>query len=124
MSGRKNNLSQVEVLTAANGATNQTSSVVDIQFLDNIGIQCNLSGGSSLTGTFNVQVSADHSQDAQGNVIVVGNWITATTASVASGSPAQTYFDMNQLSAPWLKVTWTASSGTGTINMFVTGKML
>lgn len=92
--------------------------------MDNIGIQANLTGGGSMSGTFSVQVSADHAQDTEGNETVAGNWITVVTASVTSGAPLLTYFDLNQLSAPWVRLIYTHSSGAGTVNAFITGKML
>jgi hypothetical protein len=110
-----------------------TSPVTCIQWLDNIGVQFNFSG--SPVGTFQVQVSADYSQDAQGNVTNPGNWAavpltylltgastTATTVPTSVGSPI--YLDLNQLSAPWVRVVYTNASGTGTLNAFITAKQL
>lgn len=99
-----------------------TSSVTTIQYLDNIGVQLNFSG--SPVGTFAIQVSADYKQDANGNVMNAGNWIpvTLSPAPVASGSPGQIYLDLNQLSSPYLRVVYTKTSGTGTLQGYVTGK--
>jgi hypothetical protein len=110
-----------------------TSSAVNIQFMDNVGVQLNFSG--SPVGTFQVQVSADYAFDEIGNVTVEnsGNWTPvtlsyllggtltfATSVPTSQGSPI--YLDLNQLSAPWLRVVYTNSSGSGTLNCFVTGK--
>lgn len=99
-----------------------TSSVMNIQYHDNIGIQLNWTG--SPTGTFAVQVSADHAQDQNGNVTVAGNWIAVTLdpAIAATGGADVAYIDLNQLSAPWMRVVYTKTSGTGTLNGFVTAK--
>lgn len=101
-----------------------TSEVVPITLGDNVGIQLNFTGTPE--GTFEVQVSIDHMQDMNGNVSVAGNWIPLTFSSVpsATGSADEIYLDMNQLSAPWLRVVYTRSAGSGTLNAFVTYKRL
>jgi hypothetical protein len=125
MSGRKNNLLKFQNITNGDMSLSEiASAVTNIQFLDNIGIQLNFSG--SPVGSFEIQVSADYAQDDQGNVQNAGNWIplTFSIAPVASGSADQIYLDMNQLSAPWIRVVYTKDSGTGTLNSFITGKMI
>lgn len=118
---RKNNLLKFQNIT--NGDMSQasiTSAVTSIQFLDNISIQLNFTG--SPVGIAAVQVSADHSQDMFGNVTVAGNWVTVSSASMVGGSPI--YFDLNQLSAPFIRVVYTRTSGSGTLNGFISAKML
>ena len=89
---------------------------------DNIGLQLNWTGAP--VGTFGAQVSNDHAQDAQGNVTVAGNWISLPLNPMiaASGSPDSAYIDLNQLGAAYVRVTYTATSGTGTVDCFVTEK--
>lgn len=134
MSGRKSNLKQFKVVSAGNMAlTSITSPVTAIEQLDNLGVQFNWTG--SPVGTFQVQVSADYAQDTQGNVTNTGNWVavplnyllsgvstSATTVPTSAGSPI--YLDLNQLSAPWMRSVYTKSSGTGSVDMWVTGKMI
>lgn len=122
---RKNNLLRFQNIV--NGDMSQasiTSTVSNIQFLDNIGIQLNFTG--TPTGSFAVQLSIDYAQDDQGNVTNAGNWvpITFTTPPVAAGAPGTIYLDLNQLSAPWIRVVYTKGSSTGTLQGFITGKML
>lgn len=105
-----------------------TSPVTNIQFLDNIGIQINYSG--SPVGKFNVQVSADYAQDSQGNVTNAGNWASISflvfsgsiTDISVPGSTSPIYLDITQISAPWIRVIYTKTSGTGTANVFLTAK--
>ena len=135
MSSRKSNLLKYQNITSGVMTSTAviTSDITSIQFLDNIGLQLNWTG--SPTGTFAVQISLDHAQDAQGNVTVAGNWIsvpvaylsagsviTAVTIPTSVGSPV--YVDLNQLSAPYIKVVYTNVSGTGTLNGYITGKMV
>lgn len=127
----KNTLLSYEILTGANAAGNLVSAVTNIQRLDNVGIQVHVASGTP-TGTVQVQISADYEQDTEGNVLVVGNWInlkqpdntTLVAQVITAGSPAQTYFDLTQLSCPWIRITYTASSGSGTLNAFITAKAL
>ena len=121
---RKNTLLKFQIITNGVGAGDLTSTVTNIQHLDNVGIQVNLSGTPTMTGTFKVQVSADHAQDTEGNVSVAGSWSTVVSGGVSSGAPTVTYFDLNQLSSPWIRLIYTHVSGAGTVNAFITAKML
>jgi len=124
MGSTKNVLNKTQVVAAGamTGTSVITSSVVGIAYLDNVGVQLNFTGNP--TGTFQVQVSADYQQDSQGVVTSVGNWVSVTLspAPVASGAANQIYIDMQQLSAPFLRVVYTNASGTGVLNAFVVGK--
>lgn len=101
-----------------------TSSVTNIQFLDNIAYQVNFTG--TPVGTFSVEVSVDHAQDSQGNVTVTGTWnaLTLSPTPAASGAAGSAYIDLNQLSAAYVRIKYTRTSGTGTLNGYITGKML
>lgn len=106
MSGRKNILSKFQLLSSADMSQLSTNSpVTNIQFLDNIAIQCNFTGSPS--GSINIQVSNDYQSDFMGNVIDSGNWITVASAGTAGGSPA--YFDLNQMAAPYIRVNYTST---------------
>lgn len=124
MSGRKNSL--VKYLNIVNGdmSGDLTSSVTNIEFIDNVGLQLNFSG--SPVGIFSVQVSIDYTQDSQGVVSNAGNWISIPLNPIpaATGSANNIYIDLNQLSAPWVRVFYDFTSGTGTLNSLICGKML
>lgn len=131
---RKNNLRLYQSITNGNMASaSLTSAVTNIQWLDNIGIQLNFTG--SPVGDFAVQVSADYAQDDNGNVTNPGNWVpltltylvgstfvSAQSVPTSVGSPI--YLDLNELSCPWIRVVYTKTSGTGTLNAFITAKMI
>lgn len=110
-----------------------TSAVTDIQFLDDIGIQFTWSG--SPVGSFAIQVSADYSQDLNGNVQNAGHWVpltftywngvtfvTDTSVPTSVGSPI--YVDLALLSAPYIRAVYTKASGTGSLTTTITAKML
>lgn len=118
----KNTLLKAQVVTSGDMSGNITSLVTNIQFLDNVGYQFNFTG--TPTGAFAIEVSADYAQNAQGVVTNPGTWIPVTLPSspVASGSAGSIYIDLNQLSACWIRSTYAASSGSGTLNAYITGK--
>ena len=124
MSGRKNALKQFQMITAGAMVGNLVSLVTNIENLDNIGIQANVVSGTP-TGVLAVQISADYNA-VNGVVLNAGNWITLPAASqaITSGSPANTYFDLNQLSSMWIRLIYTATSSSGSLNAFIVGKML
>ena len=124
-SGRKNILRQFKMID--NGDMSQsslTSAPTNIQFLDNVAIQFNFTGAPS--GTFSIEVSADYEQDIGGATINVGNWVPVTlpTPPVASGSAGSVFIDLNQLAAPWVRVKYTKTSGTGSLTAWISAKML
>lgn len=137
MSGRKHVLPTFTTLapTAGNmtGVSTLTTATTDIRFMDDIGYQFDFTG--SPTGTFQVQVSANHIEDTQGNVQVAGTWVpliftywngatfvTSSTIPTSVGTPI--YLDLSLLSAPWIRAQYTNSASTGTLTATVTGKML
>ena len=111
--------------TAVTGTNTYTSSVVEILNLDNVYLQLDITG--TPTGLFSVEVSSNYSQDMEGNVINAGNWVTLTLSpspAVTAGSPTDIGIDCNQLGAPYLRVQYTNSAGSGTITVNVSGKAL
>lgn len=124
MSGRKNTLLKYQTLTSGSMAGNLTSAVTNIQFLDNICMQMNWTTADAV-GTFNVQGSADYAQDDYGNVTTTGNWVSIPAlATAAGGASGNALLDMQQLSFPWIRVTYTRTSGSGTANIFISGKQI
>lgn len=110
------------IFAAVSMATSQTSRVVEIKEQDNIGIQLHWTG--SPVGTFDFQISSDHREDINGNVQVAGNWISLalSPAITATGSGDDAYVDLNQMSALYMRVVYTAVSGTGTLTGIAVGK--
>lgn len=134
MSGRKNNIKQFNTVEAGDmSAASITSAVTDIQFLDDVGIQFTWSG--SPVGDFSIEVSADYSQDYQGNVQNAGHWVpltftywdgtqfvTDTSLPTSAGSPI--YVDLALLSAPYIRSVYNRTSGTGALTTTITAKQI
>lgn len=101
-----------------------TSVATNIEFQDNIGVQFIFTG--TPTGTFQIQISADHAEDSQGVVTTAGNWVDIVLDPIptAAGAPDVIYVDITQISAPWIRVHYTRTSGTGTLTSYITAKSL
>lgn len=121
----KNTLLKFQTITSgAMSTASLTSLVTNIRNLDNIVVQLNFTG--TPTGTFAVQVSADYAQDSLGNVTNTGNWVPLllAPAPIASGAAGQIIISLVELPAPYIRVVYTKTSGTGTLNAFITGKAI
>lgn len=124
----KNELLKMPLFSAAlgnqtmTGTNTLTSPVINLRFLDNLGVQLHFTGTPN--GTFQVQVSGDHEQDPQGVVTVQGTFVPVTLSPVpvAAGAPDDIYIDLNQLSAPWVRVQYVNSSSVGVLSGFATAK--
>jgi hypothetical protein len=127
-----NLLFPVTIFNTVSMTTNQTSLVImnsgntpsalNIFNQDNIGIQLDWTG--SPVGTFAIQISSNRKQDDFGNVTFPGTFVTLplSPAIVATGTPNTAYIDLNQESAHFLQIVYTATSGTGTLTGIVVGK--
>ena len=94
------------------------SPVTSINYTDNAAVQFNFTG--TPVGTFQVQVSLDFNPQFSNP----GNWVplNLSPTPVASGSAGSIIIDCNQLGAPWLRVVYIGTSGSGVLNSFVTAK--
>lgn len=117
-----NLLKPVHIINTQSMASTITSAAVEVKNQDNVGFQMKWIG--TPTGTFAFQVSMDHLEDNEGNIVVAGNWITlpVTPAIAAVGSADTAYVDLNQLSAMYVRIVYTASSGSGTLDAYIAAK--
>lgn len=122
MSSTKRVLEKKQLIIAGDMSASITSPVFICRFLDNVGIQLDWTGTPS--GSFVVQTSTDHEEDNQGNVQVPGTWITIPLSSniSAAGSPDDAKIAINQIDGSYLRLVYTRSGGTGSLNMFINGK--
>lgn len=105
------------------GTSTVTSSVTNIQFLDNVSIQLQWTGTPN--GTFSVQGSLDYAvNEVTGVVQNAGTWIEVTlpTTPIAAGVAGEILIDTAMLSFPWIRIQYTNTSSTGTLNGYISGK--
>jgi hypothetical protein len=98
-------------VSSTNTYTSETFNCADF---DNIGLQVEFVG--TMTGTLVVNCSIDNA-----------NWTSLTfnpALSQPAGSSLTYLIDLNQLPFPYLQLSYTNSSGSGTLAVFVSGKDL
>ena len=113
MSARKNNLVTYTTIDGGDMSGNLTSVATDIRWLDNMVLYLAWTG--TPTGTFKVQVSPDNSTWFDLNVI---------PPPAASGLAGNHRVSLHQLPDPYVRVTYVAASGSGTLTSKIAGKML
>lgn len=114
MSGRKNVLPSFKFWDAADlSQATLTTSSLDITGIDNVRIFMSTTG--TAVGNFDVQTSPD------GNT-----WFSLglSPTPVASGSADSIEIYLNQLPEFRIRLTWTKTSGTGTVTGWLTGKAI
>lgn len=106
-----------QVITSGDMSGNITSAACDIENLVFAYFQMKWTG--TPVGTFSVQVSGDHKETSQGAITVPGTWTTLTInpTPTASGSAADWYIDLNEISVPWVRLVYTFGSSTGSLNV-------
>ncbi len=118
------------VITSGNMAGNLTSLVTIIQKLSMLSYSYSWAGTDPV-GTVAVQVSNDYSIDAQGNVVNSGTWtpiffLDSAGAIVSSfavtGATGNGQVDI-QTGAYAIRTVYTATSGTGSLQAVINGKV-
>ncbi len=119
---RKNVLFPYKLLTNNTMGATVATTPTHIAFLDDIAIQIDFTT-SDAVGTFDVQGSCDYVKGDAENAAVTGNWISMGL-SIASAASADNHILINMatLAFPWIRVVYTRSSGTGVLNVTITGK--
>lgn len=123
MSSGKNILVPFQIVTSGSMAGNLTSAVTDITKIDNVGIQLIFTG--TPTGEFFVDGSLNYSPANNGAKLAnAGDWVAIDlpSSALAAGSASSILLDLNQLSFPNIRVRYVRSSGTGTLNAYISGK--
>lgn len=99
---------------AVSSTNTYTSPTFNAANLDNLGMQVNFVG--TMTGTLSVQCSIDNK-----------NYIPLTfnpMLTQPSGSSLSYLIDLNQLPFPYVQVSYTNSSGSGTLTVYLSAKDL
>lgn len=81
--------------------------------------------GSSPSGTVNVQVSNDYTENVDGSVRNAGTWnnLPLSISPAVSGNTGNGFIDIDAQAGYALRLTYTRISGTGTLQALVTGKV-
>jgi hypothetical protein len=101
------------LMAAGNMSGNLVSNSVETIQFDNLGFQFIWTGNP--TGLFGVDISLDNT-----------NWspLPLSPTLTASGSPGNNYLDLIQTTAKYVRCTYAATSGTGTLKILTDKKMV
>jgi hypothetical protein len=111
-----------QVITAGSmtGTSVITSAITNIRGFDNIAYDIQFTGTPN--GTFQVSVSSSYDPITNPNAIFIP--LTLSPSPVASGAAGQIGIDINQSGFQYIKLTYTNTSSTGTLNAYVSGKAI
>ena len=118
------------VVTNGNMAGNLTSEVTILSNLSMASYGLSWSGTAPV-GAVAVQLSNDYSVNPNGTVNNPGTWNTATLNYLGSqvqsipvtGSPGSGFIDVSDTAAYAIRLVYTATSGTGTLQVVINGKV-
>lgn len=105
-------------------AGNLTSEVTIIQKLSMLSYDISWSGTAPV-GVITIQVSNSYSQNGDGTVRNAGSWTTLSLSSPTnvSGATGNGFIDVDATAAYAMRLVYTRTSGTGTMNVIVSGKV-
>jgi hypothetical protein len=109
----KNIIKPYHLMTDGDMSGNLTSNSVDVTYTDNVGIQLNFTGNP--VGTFAVEGTIDESSWSE---------LSFSSTPSAAGSADTHLLNLNQIPYKKIRVTYTRTSGTGTLNVYVMSKGL
>lgn len=107
-----------KIITAGDMSADVTSSVVEIKGINDLAVQLIFTG--SPTGTFYIQSSVDYGINGAS-----ATWAAVTTSPAtisASGSGSNHLISLEGYSFPWVRVFYDFSSGTGSLDAYISGK--
>lgn len=114
----------ISLLSGADMTGNVTSLGINLISIYAYSIQAVWSGGTAPVGTFTLQGSDDAGDDGSGQgVSQPTNWTTITGSSQAiSGTPGNILYDCVACSYRWVRLVYTAGSGSATLNATINVK--
>jgi len=113
MSGRKNTLTPIYIITNGDMSGNITSNSTNVQFLDDVSVQIVITG--SPTGEFFWDVSLDNT-----NFVSIP---MTPSASISAGSPNDIGIDYERTAFVYVRIRYVFGSGSGTCNAKLSARM-
>lgn len=114
-----------KVFTNASMATSLISDVTIVQKLSMISYDVSWSAGSTPVGVMSVQVSNTYTQNADGTVRDAGNWTTLALSAPTnvSGNTGNGFIDVDATGSYAIRLVYTRTSGSGTMNATISAKV-
>lgn len=116
------------IISNASMASTITGPPTNINLLP--GISYDISWTGAPVGTFSIQVSNTYVPNTDGSVSTTGNWTTLPSGSfsgtypVPSGTPGNGFLDVFGTEAAWIRFVYTPTSGTGSLTVVASAKVL
>lgn len=112
-----------QIFTNQSMTSTVSSAPVNIDQLSLVGFDVAWTG--TPTGTFSIEVSNSYSLNPNGSLHSAGLWtaLTLSNSVAPAGSASNGFIDIDAISASWIRLTYTATSGTGTLNAFLSAKV-
>lgn len=115
-------LAPFQVITNGDMSGDITSEVSIIQNVSMIAYDVSWSG-STPVGTLTVEVSNTYQKNGAGAVKVAGNWTAMPLTTSVSGNSGTAFLDCLATGAYAIRLKYTRTSGTGTLNATISGKV-
>lgn len=119
----RTNLKPFSVITNTSMGASVISPPTIINYATGVGYDISWTG--TPVGTFSVEISNTYSVDAMGNQANAGNWTAVTLSApiTAAGTADNAFINLAGLEAYAIRLHYTRTSGTGTLNATVSGKV-
>lgn len=118
-------LSPFSVIT--NGDMSQATIISKVTVIQNLSmVSYDISwSGATPVGVLSVQVSNTYTQNADGSVANAGNWTTLTLSATTavSGNTGNGFIDVDASAGYAIRLVYTKTSGTGSLQATVNGKV-
>jgi hypothetical protein len=102
------------------GTSTISSPITEIRGFDDVYYEMQFTG--TPTGTFSVQVSSSYDPITNPNAVFIT--IPLSPTPIATGTAGSIGIDINLEGSQWIQLVYTNTSGTGTLNAYVSGKAL
>lgn len=108
-----------QIFTAQSLSATFTSGVMDIRYVDNIAIHLVIPSTGTPIGTFKVMAAVEPDAPTADYVD-----LGVSPVPAATGAGDQILINLNQVAAPYIILVYTRTSGTGTMNGWLSGKAI
>lgn len=106
-------------VTSSSMAVDITSATLQLNQAFGYSIQADYTTSGTLAGTFKLQCSVDHQQDANGNVTFAGNWVDIDGSSTTISAAGSFVWNVSSSMYPFVRLVYTHQSGdSGSLNAY------
>ncbi len=108
------------IVSASSMGSSINSTIINAKYFKTLTIQLVWSSGSTPVGAFTIQTSDDAGSDEAGTGVT--NWDTYTNSTVNTGANSGSFTYRLLITSPWVRLVYTRTSGSGTLDARYSGK--